>query len=133
MTSRRPLSVDLDAAAFEDDALAGVVRRGSSRRSPVSLRDDGADHGVLLPVGILRPAVERPVQQHDVARVVENAGRRRVAKPDAIGRDLVQANADRGGTPCASSAARASSMTLAVVAEDFDRAREPASTRTISA
>ncbi len=43
--------------------------------------------------GYFAQALKAQLSQHDLARPVEHAGRRRVAQPDAIGRDDVQADA----------------------------------------
>ena len=70
-------------------------RRASARCAgrPVTRGDRAADPGVERVVLVLRPAVEPPVEQHDAARIVEHARRRRVAQPDAVGGNVVQAHA----------------------------------------
>ena len=107
-------------AAFEHDALAGVGARRLLARQSGQPRDHGADHRVVLPVGILRPAIERPVHQDHVAASRPDAGWGRVAKPDAIGLHLVEANAIARDVVRLECRARGVDHILGV-AEDFDR------------
>ena len=80
----QPLAVDLDTAAFEDYALAGV-RAGRLLASEAGeARHEATHFDVVLPVRILRPTVERPVQKHDVACGVDDTCRRRVTQPHSI-------------------------------------------------
>ena len=64
----QPIAVHFDAASFEHDARLDT-------RQPRDASDRFADLRVALPVVVLRPRVERPVDEHDAAVLV--AGRRR--------------------------------------------------------
>ncbi len=104
---QQAVAVDLDAAAFEhDDALpSGSV--GSTRGSPVMRGDRRADLIVALPVVVLRPGVEAPVQRDGRCR------RRRCTPVGAESRSQTRSvgtmcrRTRSSATPCASSAWRA--------------------------
>ena len=70
--TRSSPAVDLDTAAFEDDALSSVGADRLVASEAGEARHEAAHFDVALPVRILRPTVERPVQQHDVACGVDH-------------------------------------------------------------
>ena len=108
---QKPLTVDLDAAPFEHDALTGI---GAARLFASHARD--ARHGrsdacIEMPVGILRPPVERPVQKDHLAGGIDDGCRGGIAQPDAVGGDLVQPDPFARGPRAPRARDRAPSMT----------------------
>src|SRR4030095_13829343 len=90
------IAVYIDAAPFEDDALAIVLPARFLPAQPRQRRDCCSDSIVESPVVVLRPRVELPVEQDDVSRFVSNGDWCRVAKPDSIGWYDVEADRESG-------------------------------------
>ena len=66
------------------------ARTGSSMGSPVMRGDGASDLRVPGVVVVLRPAIEGPRCEDDVAALGQDPGRRRIAEPSSIGRDDVE-------------------------------------------
>ena len=89
VVSSVPCAVDVDAAAFEHDAPARAPLGCQLRQAEQLRRRAPGDGVVALPVGVLRPAVEAPVGQRDLAVAAlahEDRARSRASRRGRSGR-----------------------------------------------
>src|SRR5439155_22618992 len=75
-----------DAPALEDEPRLPLA-------APEEFRQPVGDGGVALPVRVLRPAVELPVGERDIAVVAPDEERAEVARPRAVGRHAEEVDA----------------------------------------
>src|SRR5205823_11841520 len=84
-------AVDVDGAAFENDPAADPATALGELGLPLPAaekpREPIRDGIVALPVPVLRPAGELPIDERDVAVLPADEERAEVACPRAIGRD----------------------------------------------
>lgn len=93
-------AVDVDGAAFEDEAAGlavGAGDLGAELFHTVEAGDVVGDLVVAVPVGIFGPGVELPVGDGEVAFRVFDEDRAGVAEPDAVGEPLVEVEAGEIG------------------------------------
>ena len=108
------VAVDLDAAALEDDATRRRPRaRGSTRGSPVIRAMAAPTWRPRVQFSYFAQPLNAQLTSTTVPSSSNDAGRRRVAQPDAIGRRPCAGGRDRQRTPCASARSRAAPSTAA--------------------
>ena len=133
VTSSRPSPFTSMTAAFEHDALAGVGARRLSRAAVLSAaRSRCRPSRRCCQLEYFAHPLNAQFTQDHVAGVVDDAGRGRVAKPDAIGLDLVEAYAIACGRR-ARRVPRARRPSRPAVWQRISTRSWSASTRTISA
>src|SRR5207253_8094020 len=101
-------AVDVDGAALEDD----VARAAAKRRLPPGAAERAGERiargGVPPVIAVLRPAVEAPVDEGDVAVVASHEERAGIARPGAVGRDANEVHPPEVDAGVAEDALRAS-------------------------
>ncbi len=94
-------AVDVDRAAFEDQAMGGAVGEedfGAALGQVVEAGDVLGDLIIAMPVAVLGPAVEAPVGKGKVALRAQGEDGAGVAEPDAVGGPLMEVDAGEVGS-----------------------------------
>src|SRR5439155_14083637 len=112
-------AVGVDGAALEDDVARVAAERGLPPAAAEGAGERVAGGRVPPVIAVLRPAVEAPVDEGDVAVVASHEERAGIAHPGAVGRDAKEVHPPEIHAGVAEDALSAS-LQACVVDQDTD-------------